>query len=192
MFSLRGGLIPGELLAYYALGGALGVLPFVTDTALRSRLPRWARTLVFPSTAVALDWAFGLSSLGTLGSVAYSQFGFGSLTQLASITGIWGINFLIMWLAPVANELWEHGFDWRTGTLTFTPFAAVLLLTLSLGELRLGFFEAEVSTVRVAALARIASSGMACGLPALPLWQEETSRCGPRRAHSTSRSSRTS
>jgi apolipoprotein N-acyltransferase len=153
LFSLRGGLIPGELLAYYAIGSALGVLPFVTDSLLRSRLPRWAGTLVFPSTAVALDWAFGLSSLGTLGSVAYSQFGFASLTQLASITGIWGITFLVMWLAPVTNEVWEHGFDWRTTRLSILPFAAVLLVTLLLGEVRLAFFKPTVSTVRVAALA---------------------------------------
>ncbi|MCT7656866.1 nitrilase-related carbon-nitrogen hydrolase [Mycobacterium deserti] len=152
MISLRGGLIPEDLLAFYALGGVLGVLPFVTDTVLRTRLPGWARTLVFPSTAVALDWAFGLSSLGTLGSVTYSQFGFASLTQLASVTGIWGITFLIVWLAPVTNELWEHGFDWRATYPAVIPFAAVLLLTILLGELRLAFFESTVPTVRVTAL----------------------------------------
>jgi apolipoprotein N-acyltransferase len=110
--SMRGGLVPGETVAVYALGGALGVLPYVADAGLARRVPRWARTLVFPATAVALDWEFGLSSLGTLGSVAYSQFGFLSLTQLGSITGIWGIVFLLMWLAPVTNEVWERGINW--------------------------------------------------------------------------------
>jgi apolipoprotein N-acyltransferase len=153
LVSMRGGLIPGETLAFYALGGALGVLPYVADSALARRVPGWGRTLVFPAAAVALDWAFGLTSLGTLGSIAYSQFGFLSLTQLTSVTGIWGIVFLIMWLAPVTNEVWEHGFGWATLRTTVVPLAAVLLLVLLLGGLRLAFFDPTVPTVRVAALA---------------------------------------
>jgi apolipoprotein N-acyltransferase len=151
--SMRGGLIPGETLAFYALGGALGVLPYVADTALVRRVPGWARTLVFPAPAVVLDWAFGLTSLGTLGSVAYSQFGFLSLTQVASITGIWGIVFLIMWLAPVTNEVWERGFQWATLRSSVIPLTAVLLTALVLGGARLAFFNPTVPTVRVAALA---------------------------------------
>ena len=153
LISLRGGLVPGDQVVVFALGGVLGILPFIADTVLRRRVPSWTRTLVFPSTAVAVDWAFGLSSLGTLGSVAYSQYGFLSLTQLASVTGIWGITFLVMWLAPVVNEAWEHGFDWRASRLSVMPFAAVLLIAVLLGELRLAFFSPAPQTVRVAALA---------------------------------------
>ena len=153
LVSMRGGLIPGETLAFYALGGALGVLPYIADSALARRVPGWGRTLVFPAAAVALDWAFGMTSLGTLGSVAYSQFGFLSLTQLASVTGIWGIVFLIMWLAPVTNEVWEHGFQWARIRLTVVPLAAVLLLAVLLGGVRLAFFNQTVPTVRVAAVA---------------------------------------
>ena len=153
LFSMRGGLIPGDMLALYALGGALGVLPYVADTALVRRVPAWARTLVFPAAAVVLDWAFGLTSLGTLGSLAYSQFGFLSLTQVASVTGIWGIVFLIMWLASVTNEVAERGFQWATLRSSVVPLAAVLLLALLLGGVRLAFFNPTVPTVRVAAMA---------------------------------------
>lgn len=153
LVSMRGGLIPGETLLFYALGGAFGVLPYVADTALARRVPGWTRTLVFPATAVVLDWAFGLTSLGTLGSIAYSQYGFGSLTQLVSVTGIWGIVFLVMWLAPVANEIWEHGFDWATVRSSVVPMTAVLLVALLFGNVRLAFFQPTVPTVRVAALA---------------------------------------
>jgi apolipoprotein N-acyltransferase len=151
--SMRDGLIPGQTLALYALGGALGVMPYVADTALVRRVPAWARTLVFPAAAVALDWAFGLTSLGTLGSVAYSQFGFLSLTQLASVTGIWGIVFLIMWLAPVTNEVWERGIHWATVRSSVAPFTALLVVVLLLGGIRLAFFTPTIPTVRVAALA---------------------------------------
>ncbi|HET6734706.1 MAG TPA: nitrilase-related carbon-nitrogen hydrolase, partial [Mycobacterium sp.] len=137
----------------YALGGAFGVLPYVADTALTRRVPGWARTLIFPATAVVLDWAFGLTSLGTLGSIAYSQFGFLPFTQMASITGIWGMVFLIMWLAPVVNEIWEREFNWATACSSIIPLTAVLLLALLLGSVRLAFFQPTVPTVRIAALA---------------------------------------
>ena len=152
LVSMRGGLIPAETLTY-AVGGAFGVLPYVADTALARRVPGWARTLIFPATAVVLDWAFGLTSLGTLGSIAYSQFGFLPFTQMAAITGIWGMVFLIMWLAPVANEIWEHGLRWATMRSSVIPLAAVLLMALLLGSVRLAFFQPTVPTVRVAALA---------------------------------------
>jgi apolipoprotein N-acyltransferase len=153
LVSMRGGLIPGDMLAVYALGGAVGVLPYVADAALVRRVPAWARTLVFPAAAVVLDWAFGLTSWGTLGSLAYSQFGFLSLTQLASVTGIWGIVFLIMWLAPVTNEVWERGFGRATLRWSIVPLTAVLLFVLLLGGVRLAVFNPTVPTVRVAALA---------------------------------------
>lgn len=152
LVSMRGGLIPGETLLIYAVGGAFGVLPYAADTALARRVPGWARTLIFPAAAVVLDWAFGLTSFGTLGSIAYSQFGFLPFTQMAAITGIWGMVFLIMWLAPVANEIWEHGFSWTTARSSVVPLTAVLLLALLLGSVRLAFFQPSIPTVRVAAL----------------------------------------
>jgi hypothetical protein len=48
--SMRGGLIPGETLAFYALGGALGVLPYVADTALVRRVPGWGPHTRLPSS----------------------------------------------------------------------------------------------------------------------------------------------
>ena len=183
LVSFRGGLLPEDLIAFYALGGVLGIVPYVADTVLRQRISGWVLTLVFPATAVALDWALGLSSLGTLGSVAYSQFGYLSLTQLASVTGIWGITFLIMWLAPVSNAIWEHGFDWRADHLSVIPFAAALLLTLLLGEVRLAFFSPNVLTVRVAALAadRALSQGLSVSAGAALATGDSQTRAAARR-----------
>ena len=153
MVSLRGGLVPGDTPWLYALGGALGVLSFAADAALARRVPGWGRTLVLPAAAVVLDWAFGQSSLGTLGSAAYSQAGSLPLTQVVSATGIWGLLFLIVWLAPVANEVWERGPDRLALRLAVVPFAAALLLTQTFGGARLAFFAPAAPTVRVAALA---------------------------------------
>jgi hypothetical protein len=37
-----------------------------------------------------------------------------ALIALPVLALVWGIVFLIMWLAPVTNEVWERGFQWAT------------------------------------------------------------------------------
>ena len=62
----------------------------------------------------SVDWlmsTFGI--LATYGSPAYTQVADLALLQPVSVTGIWGLTFLIHWLAPVANEVWEHASEWR-------------------------------------------------------------------------------
>jgi len=49
---------------------------------------------------------------GTWGSVAFSQYGNQPLMQLASVTGLSGIAFLVSWFGSLANWIWEVGFDW--------------------------------------------------------------------------------
>jgi apolipoprotein N-acyltransferase len=46
---------------------------------------------------------------GQLGSIPYTQSGNLPLIQLLSLTGLWGITFLIGWFAAVVNWTWEHG-----------------------------------------------------------------------------------
>ena len=70
-------------------------------------------TLVFPSALVFADFLVTTLPFGTIFSPAATQFSFPAITQLASVTGIWGITFLIGWFASTANTLWEHGFDAR-------------------------------------------------------------------------------
>jgi apolipoprotein N-acyltransferase len=66
----------------------------------------WA-TLFFPSIAVALEYLNTVYGGGIWWSVANSQYGLSWLTQLASVTGIWGISFLLYWTASVT--VWMFG-----------------------------------------------------------------------------------
>ncbi|MCE7982731.1 MAG: hypothetical protein DYG89_16225 [Caldilinea sp. CFX5] len=109
----------------------LGSLPFLADRLLTPRLQGFAATLVFPLAATA--WEFlnlTNSPLGSFGSAAYVNYGNLPLMQLASVTGIWGITFLMHWFATVANWSWERAFEpkliWRGVALYATIFAAVL------------------------------------------------------------------
>lgn len=137
------------------MGGVLGlvaVAPYVTDKLLGMRLMGVARTLVFPLTITIVDWLVSFGSLGAATSAAYSQYGNLALMQIVSITGIWGLGFLIAWLAPVANDLWEHAADWRASWPALALFGGVLLAVLLFGNVRLAFAPTTVPTVRVAGL----------------------------------------
>jgi len=154
----RNGFFPvGDGPGYYLFVATLGlggVLPFAVDRLLSPRLAGLARTLVFPAAVTTGELVGTIGNpFGTAGSAAYSQYGSLPLLQLVSVTGIWGLTFLISWLAPVVNQFWERGWS---GAAVQAP--AVLLVTaitvaLLFGGARLAFAAPESETVRVAALA---------------------------------------
>jgi apolipoprotein N-acyltransferase len=97
--------------------------------------------LVFPLAFTAVDWLMSLGKIiNSTGSPAYSQYNHLALMQILSITGMWGVTFLIMWFASTVNALWEHGFDWRPVRGIAGVFAAVWLAVVLFGSVRLTFF----------------------------------------------------
>ena len=90
---------------------------------------------------------------GTAGSTAYSQYGSLPLLQLVSVTGIWGLTFLISWLAPVVNQLWERGWSGSAVRAPAVLLVAAITAALLFGGARLAFAAPAAETVRVAALA---------------------------------------
>jgi hypothetical protein len=97
--------IPGP--AYFGVIAALtltATLPFVADRLAGVRLSGWAATLIFPMAWVAFEFLQSrFTPNATWGSLAYTQYGNLPLMQLAAVTGIWGITFLIAWFASVIN-----------------------------------------------------------------------------------------
>jgi apolipoprotein N-acyltransferase len=156
LIALRG-VFPSPGIYLFGLVGIANVLPYVLDKLLTRRWKGFAGTLVFPASYVVIDWCIGRSPLGTLGSPAYSQFGNVPLTQIVSITGIWGLVFLIMWLAPVANEVLDHGFRRQEVRYSLVAFLSVLFAALLFGGARVAFVASVAGSatpaVRVASLA---------------------------------------
>jgi apolipoprotein N-acyltransferase len=144
--------MPLSMVVLLGATGLVGIPAYIVDRALAGRLTGLPRTLGFPLTAVVMDWLFGKSPLGTFGSPAYSQFGNVQLTQLVSLTGVAGLVFMMAWLAPVINEIWEHGLTWPAARRSVLPFGAVLAAVLAYGSARVTFFAPAAPTVRVAAL----------------------------------------
>jgi apolipoprotein N-acyltransferase len=104
-------------------------------------------------TITLLDWIASVGPLGSGMTAAYSQYGNLPLMQLASVTGVWGITFLIAWFAPVANELWQHAADWRAARPALAVFTSVALAVVLFGSVRVAFAPSAPSTLRVAGLA---------------------------------------
>ena len=83
-----------EILIAPALVFALAVL---LHRALLQRGSPWSALVAFPAAWVSFEYIFNLTSPhGTAVSLSYSQLNFLSMLQLASITGPWGISFLLL------------------------------------------------------------------------------------------------
>lgn len=152
-FQFRGMVpAPQPLLAtiWVAYGTAM-TLPYLADRAMAPRLPAFASTLVFPCAAAGLDYLVSLLPYGSWASPAYSQAGNLPLMQIVSVTGIYGITFLLAWAAPVANLLWEHRGRLKPVRSAGTAWGLVLGGVLLWGSARL-LEPVSEATVRVASL----------------------------------------
>ena len=122
--------------AAFFLGMApIGLIPNIIDRMYYRRFPgsAWI-TLVYPIAYTAIDFfSSGGSPFGTFGAVAYSQRGFLPIMQIASVTGLWGITFVIGWFASLVNYVWESGFKFTRFALTSSG-VLVLILGLGLGR----------------------------------------------------------
>jgi len=148
------GMIPGGFFLPVAIGVAVVFwLPYLADRLLVNRLKGFTSTLVFPLLQVTLEYINTMTNpFGSWGLLAYTQHSFLPFIQLLSITGMWGLSFLITWLAPVVNRAWEQGFEWkqvRNGLLTY---AGILALVLLYGGGRMAIFPPQSDTVQVASL----------------------------------------
>ena len=127
-------------------------LPYALDRALSRRLGGWARSLVFPSGFVVVDWVLAMVPLSSSGSPAYSQAGNLVLLQVISVTGMWAITFVIMWCAALVNELWERRFQWRSMRGQLAVSAGAIAAVVLFGVLRLFFAAPGGQTVSAAAV----------------------------------------
>jgi apolipoprotein N-acyltransferase len=134
VFELQG-VVPFSGVFYYlnVFGGAVvGILPYLLDRVLARRLGGLPGTLVFPLAMTTVYYLVALlSPLGTLFNPAYTQYGDLPLLQLVSVTGLWGIVFLMSWLASLVNWAWEQGFAWpqvRPGLLLYGVLLALVFV----------------------------------------------------------------
>lgn len=128
-------------------------LPYLVDRLISPRFSGIVSTLIFPLSFVAADYLkMILYPFGSIGSLAYTQYGNLPLLQLIALTGISGLVFLITWFASVVNWAWEHHFAWPRIRAWVLLYAGLLGLVLIGGGLRLALFPPQSQAVRVAGI----------------------------------------
>lgn len=179
------GLIPAPGVLYFLIAGVYGVVyfvPFAAHRLLAGRLRGIAATLVLPVAWVAIEFVFQrwVTPYGSWFSLAYTQTWSRALLQLVSVTGTWGVSFLVTWFAAIAAlgvaGRRESRVEGRPGVhrgppgartadakvatpgasvsvrRAFAAFALVALAVWSFGTWRLGSASDAAERVRVAGL----------------------------------------
>lgn len=88
-----------------ALLFALAVLLY---RAFAIRQQTWLAILAFPSTMVACEYLLSLG-VGTFGNTAYTQMDNVPVLQIGTLTGIWGIAFVVLLFAPLMATIMSAG-----------------------------------------------------------------------------------
>ncbi|QBD76303.1 hypothetical protein EPA93_09905 [Ktedonosporobacter rubrisoli] len=143
------------MMAVFVLFSAVLALPYLLDRLISPRLGLASgilATLVFPLARVACEYVITFTPFGSMFSLAYTQHGNLPLLQVVSITGVYGVSFLLAWLAPVVNWAWEQRLVWSRIRATSMLYCALLALVLLGGSIRLAFFPPTSQTIRVAGI----------------------------------------
>jgi len=143
---------PGIL--YYLIAGGVGVVmfsPFWVDKIFAPKTPGFLATLVFPLAYTTVEYIVSLlNPYGTWTFIGYTQFGNLPLMQIVSVTGIFGLTFLITWFASVVNWVWEQNFDWAKTSQGVKIYVSVMITVLLFGGLSLTFLAPKSNEVKIA------------------------------------------
>ena len=127
------------LVQIYLSEGIVYALAVCLYRALLRRSAYWTALLAFPAVIVSFEYLLNLASPhGTAGSLAYSQLGFLPFLQLATVTGPWGLSFLVLSFST-ALAICIHLYPTapKRALRIGGAVAAVLIVVLALGTLRL-------------------------------------------------------
>ena len=147
-------MMPVSGLFYYILMLMMSIftsLTFIIDRIYSVRLKGIVATFVFPSAYVLMEYiTISTNPSGSYGTLAHTQSSL-SFLQLISVTGIWGVTFVILWTASVINWLWDSAFDTQALRKSFWVYAVPVLIILLYGQIHLAHEIAE-GTVRIASI----------------------------------------
>ena len=123
------------------------LLPYLIDRLFHKKLNSSIGLFLFPAVAVLLEYllSFVFSSIGVL---AATQSNSTEFIQLASVTGVWGVSFVMYWTASViTHTLIKNEYK------PLRPLIAVLILIFLFGYARTKMDKEVKDTVRVSGIA---------------------------------------
>ena len=122
-------------LSVYSIAALVFAAAVLLFRALRRRGAWWSALLAIPSVWVSYEYIRNLAtSGGTAGSLAYTQLNFLPFLQLASVTGPWGMSFLLL-LFPSALAIGWHAR--RQARRVVVTSIAIIVVVLIFGAVRL-------------------------------------------------------
>jgi apolipoprotein N-acyltransferase len=153
------------------LYGFLWSLPYLADRLVSPRLLGFSSTLVYPFAAATIELInIYTNPVGAWGATGFTQYGVLPIMQLASVTGMIGITFLMAWFASVTNWVWENRH--RSGEVVrgAVIFAIALVVVYIFGYLRLNLalVSGTEDTVRVVGITAHPTRELAESLGKLP------------------------
>lgn len=114
-------------LAFIAPPIVFALATLLTRTLLRRNL-RFAAVLALPVFWTSFDYLLSLGRNGTAMNLSYSQMNFLPVLQIASITGIWGIEFTFLFFAAAIAVSIATAEQERTISFAATSLAVVALV----------------------------------------------------------------
>jgi len=142
----------GAYVTVMVLSALTIALVYFADYKIAPYMRGFAATLIFPAAWTAMEYLSSfLAGRATWGDMAYTQGGNVALMQLASITGVYGISFLIAWTASVLNWAWDRDFN-REAMRGLAACATVLAIVIVGGAARLAFAGSASHSVRAAVI----------------------------------------
>jgi apolipoprotein N-acyltransferase len=147
-------MLPVSGVFYYVLMLMMSIftsLTYLIDRVYSRRLKGFVSTFVFPSACVLMEYiVVSTNPSGSYGTLAHTQSSL-PLLQLISVTGIWGVTFVILWTASVINWLWDNGFDRHALRQSLWAYGIPMFIIFLYGQVRLAQ-ETAGDTVRVASI----------------------------------------
>ena len=148
------GMMPMSGFFYYFVTFMMSVftsLTFLSDRIYTQKVKGIVSTLLFPTAYVTMDYiTILINPSGSYGTLIHTQSAL-PLLQFVSITGIWGVTFLITWTASITNWLWDNYFEKSKVYLTFWVFGIPFLSIIFWGQFRLTH-AIDPMTVRIASI----------------------------------------
>ncbi len=126
-------------------------IPFLLDRIIMQKIKGVISSLVFPSAYVLLEYiVVSTNPSGSYGTMGHTQ-DYLPLMQIVSITGIWGIVFIVTWTSSIFNWLWDKGYDIKSLKKALPLYFVPLMLMILLGQVRL-MMECPGDTVKIGAI----------------------------------------
>lgn len=150
------GMIPAPGVLYFMIifsGCIFIVLPYIVDKWLSKRINGFAVTLIFPIVSVIAEYVVSVSNgyAGSWGSLAHTQDNL-ALMQITSLTGMWGLTFIIAWVGSTMNWFWDKRHEIAYIKKSIILFSIVIFSIFLYGHLRNHFFSSNSKTVRIASI----------------------------------------